>query len=66
MEESDIGRLHYLQAVVKETLRLHPPAPFLIPQRAQETVELGGYLIPEGAKVDDYRLLLIKIIKFDC
>ncbi|XP_078152237.1 geraniol 8-hydroxylase-like [Carex rostrata] len=51
MEESDIGQLPYLQAVVKETMRLHPPVPFLLPRRAQETVELGGYLIPEGAKL---------------
>ncbi|KAJ4787203.1 Cytochrome P450 76C4 [Rhynchospora pubera] len=51
MEESDIGRLPYLQAVVKETLRMHPPVPFLLPRRAQETVIFGDYLIPEGAKL---------------
>ncbi|KAJ3684510.1 hypothetical protein LUZ61_013674 [Rhynchospora tenuis] len=51
MEESDISQLPYLQAVVKETLRLHPPVPFRLPRRAQETVVFGNYLIPEGAKL---------------
>jgi geraniol 8-hydroxylase len=52
MEESDISQLPYLQAVVKEALRLHPPLPLLLPRRALETVEFGSYLIPKGTKVD--------------
>ncbi|RWR86638.1 geraniol 8-hydroxylase-like protein [Cinnamomum micranthum f. kanehirae] len=51
LEESDIARLPYLQAVVKETLRLHPPAPLLIPHRAESTVEICGYIIPKDAQV---------------
>ncbi|KAF3787773.1 hypothetical protein EJ110_NYTH22457 [Nymphaea thermarum] len=42
VQESDIPQLLYLQALVKETLRLHPPAPLLIPHRADVTTKVGG------------------------
>ncbi|KAH9697129.1 cytochrome P450 family 76 subfamily C polypeptide 7 [Citrus sinensis] len=51
IEESDIIRLTYLQAVVKETFRLHPPAPLLIPRKALEDVEIAGFTVPKGAQV---------------
>ncbi|KAF5178118.1 Cytochrome p450 [Thalictrum thalictroides] len=51
IEESDIGRLPYLQAVVKETLRLHPPAPLLVPHRAETDVEICGFSVPRHAQV---------------
>ncbi|XP_059667504.1 cytochrome P450 76A2-like [Cornus florida] len=50
-EESDIENLPYLQAVVKETLRLHPPIPFLVPRKAIEDTDFMGYHIPKNTQV---------------
>ncbi|KAM0912820.1 hypothetical protein ACQ4PT_012558 [Festuca glaucescens] len=49
--ESNISRLPYLQAVIKETLRLHCPIPLLVPHMNLEDAKLGGYAIPKGSKV---------------
>ncbi|KAF3448446.1 hypothetical protein FNV43_RR09159 [Rhamnella rubrinervis] len=51
VEESHISRLPYLQAIVKETFRLHPAIPLLLPRKAEEDVEIGGFVVPKGAKV---------------
>ncbi|KFK37348.1 hypothetical protein AALP_AA4G245100 [Arabis alpina] len=50
VQESDIPRLPYLQAIVKETLRLHPAAP-LIPRKAEADVQIFGFLVPKDASV---------------
>nr|TKS01845.1 hypothetical protein D5086_0000169520 [Populus alba] len=47
VEDSDIPSLHYLQAVVKETLRLHPPAP-IITRLSREDCKFGGFDVPRG------------------
>nr|KYP40624.1 Flavonoid 3'-monooxygenase [Cajanus cajan] len=43
--ELDLPNLPYLQAIVKETFRLHPPTPLF----AEESCEIFGYHIPKGA-----------------
>lgn len=50
-QESDIDRLPYFQAVVKEALRLHPPLTLLLPRRAVEDTNFMGYFIPKNTQV---------------
>ncbi|KAI9098556.1 hypothetical protein K1719_025181 [Acacia pycnantha] len=51
IKESDIPRLPYIQAIVKETLRLHPPVPLLLPYIAANDAVVSGYTIQKGDQV---------------
>uniref|UniRef100_A0A7N0TG24 Cytochrome P450 n=1 Tax=Kalanchoe fedtschenkoi TaxID=63787 RepID=A0A7N0TG24_KALFE len=51
IQDADIASLPYLKAVVKETLRMHPPAPLLLPRKNVVETELCEYMIPKGAQI---------------
>ena len=46
---ADVARLRYLGSVIKETLRLYPPAIGIFAREAKEQMQLGGYEIPRGS-----------------
>ncbi|KAI7757062.1 hypothetical protein M8C21_021044 [Ambrosia artemisiifolia] len=51
VEESDIKNLVYLDAIIKETLRLYPTAPLSVPHESMEGCVMSGYNIPKGTRL---------------
>ncbi|KAL5053398.1 hypothetical protein RYX36_034080 [Vicia faba] len=51
VEESDLDKLEYLDMVIKESFRLHPPGPLLIPHQSIEDCMVGEFFIPKKSRI---------------
>ncbi|XP_043688235.1 cytochrome P450 77A1 [Telopea speciosissima] len=54
LTENDVEKMPYLEALVKETFRRHPPSHFVLSHAATKETELGGYTVPADASVEFY------------
>ncbi|KAL7231680.1 hypothetical protein ACSBR2_009836 [Camellia fascicularis] len=60
IDEHDLSKLHYLQAIISETFRLFPAAPLLVPHISSDDCIIGGFNVPRDT------LLLVNAWAIHC
>lgn len=51
VEDTDLTKFKYLDMVIKESFRLHPTVPLLIPRESMEDIVVNEYHIPKRSRV---------------
>ena len=51
IDETGVIEMKYLNSVVKETMRLHPSLPLLLPRESRKKCEINGYEIPAKTRI---------------
>ncbi|KAK6152907.1 hypothetical protein DH2020_012546 [Rehmannia glutinosa] len=51
IKDDDLEKMHYLKAVIKETLRYHPPIPLVMRRQGNKDLKIKGYDVRAGTLV---------------
>ncbi|XP_022132564.1 cytochrome P450 CYP736A12-like [Momordica charantia] len=51
VEDSDLCNLKYLDMVIKEIFRMHPPAPLLVPHESLDDCTVDNFYIPKKSRI---------------
>ncbi|KAG7654111.1 Cytochrome P450 superfamily [Arabidopsis suecica] len=49
--EEDLGKAEYLNHIIKETFRLHPALPYVVPRETMSHIKIQGYDIPPKTQI---------------